>query len=110
MTAAQAGSLPQEVRQVVQDLLPYGPERIILFGSMARGDSDEYSDMDFIVIKRTETRFVQRLVEAARLVSLPRNVDVFVYTPEELASMVDEENPFIGSALREGIVVYEKAG
>ncbi|MCE2405848.1 MAG: nucleotidyltransferase domain-containing protein [Dehalococcoidia bacterium] len=51
MTALQAGSLPQDVQQVVQDLLPYGPERVILFGSVARGDSDEYSDMDFIVIK-----------------------------------------------------------
>ena len=108
MTAPQAGSLPREVQQVVQDLLPYGPERVILFGSMARGDSDEYSDMDFIVIKRTETRFVQRLVEAAKLISLPRHVDVFVYTPEELAAMVEEENPFIESALRDGIVVYEK--
>ena len=110
MTAPQAGSLPQEVHQVVRDLLPYGPERVILFGSMARGDSDEYSDMDFIVIKRTETRFVERLVEAAKLISLPGNVDVFVYTPEEVASMVEEENAFIESALRDGIVVYEKAG
>ena len=32
------------VDQIVKDLLPYGPEKIILFGSAARGDGDEYSD------------------------------------------------------------------
>ena len=53
--------LGQDVRQVVQDLMPYDPERVILFGSLARGDSDDYSDIDVMVIKRTETRFVQRL-------------------------------------------------
>ena len=90
--------------------MPYDPERVILFGSLARGDSDDYSDIDVMVIKRTETRFVQRLVEAGRLISLPRHVDVFVYTPEELSAMEEDGNPFIEGALRDGIVVYEKAG
>ena len=109
MTAIQDPVLSQEVQQVVEDLLPYDPERVILFGSLARGDADEYSDVDVLVVKRTKTRFVQRLVDAARLISLPRNVDVFVYTPEELSAMEEDGNPFIESALRDGIVVYEKS-
>ena len=96
------------VDSLVKDLLPYGPEKIILFGSAARGDADEYSDLDVIVIKETDRRFVQRLVEAGALVSSPRHVDIFVYTPGELEAMIEEENPFIESALRDGKVVYEK--
>ena len=96
------------VDSLVKDLLPYGPEKIILFGSAARGDADEYSDLDVIVIKETDRRFVQRLVDAGALVSSPRHVDIFVYTPDELEAMIEEENPFIESALRDGKVVYEK--
>jgi predicted nucleotidyltransferase len=39
------------------------PLRIILFGSRARGDSDEASDADLIVVYRTEKRFLDRLAE-----------------------------------------------
>ena len=97
-----------EVDQIVTDLLPYGPEKIILFGSAARGDADEFSDIDIIVIKETGERFVKRLVEAGSYLTLPRHVDIFVYSPEELEAMVAEGNPFILGALRDGKIIYEK--
>ncbi|SNB71571.1 nucleotidyltransferase domain-containing protein [Thermoflexus hugenholtzii] len=40
-----------------------GPERIILFGSRARGEADPWSDHDIIVIKRTDQPFMERLRE-----------------------------------------------
>lgn len=101
--------IASQVEQLVRDLLPYGPERIILFGSTARGDTDEYSDIDVIVIKGTDKSFVHRLVEAGSYISLPVRVDIFVYTPEEFEAMIEEENPFIQSALKDGRVIYEKA-
>lgn len=110
MTAIQRAALPREVRQVVRDLLPYDPERVILSASLARGDSDDYSDIDIIVVKQMETRFVQRLVDAGRFISLPRHVDMFAHTPEELSAMEEERKPFIESSLRDGIVVYKKPG
>ena len=102
-------AISSQVDQLVKDLLPYGPEKIILFGSAARGDTDEYSDIDAIVIKGTDQRFVQRLVEAGSYVSSAVNVDIFVYMPDEFETMIEEETPFIQSALRDGRVVYEKA-
>ena len=84
----------------------YGPiEKIFLFGSHARGDADEYSDLDLIVIKITDMPFVKRLISVP---SLPVHADVFVYTPEEFERMKENENPFIMSALESARVIYER--
>jgi len=93
--------------EIVRILLDqYGPiEKIILFGSAARGDADEYSDLDLILIKETSKRFVERLVEVPLL---PVHADVFVYTPEEFERMRENENPFILSALESAKVLYER--
>lgn len=82
----------------------YGPiEKIIVFGSQARAEADEYSDLDLIIIKKTDKRFLQRLLEVPLL---PIHADVFVYTPEEFEQMKENENPFILSALESAKVVY----
>ena len=96
------------IDRVVRGLMAYQPEKIILFGSAARGDADEYSDLDIIIVKNTDTRFVQRLVDVTAFLPLDLAIDVFVYTPEELEAMAEEGNPFIEQALKEGKIVYEK--
>jgi predicted nucleotidyltransferase len=96
------------LNDAVQALKAYDPERIIVFGSYARGDMDEYSDLDLLLVKQTEKRFVERLVEAAGYLDLPIAVDLFVYTPEEFQAMTEDENPFIARVRKEGRVIYEK--
>jgi len=84
----------------------YGPvEKILLFGSAARGEQDEASDVDLIIIKRTSERFLDRLLAVP---ALPGRADVFVYTPEEFEQMREHENPFILSALEDAVVVYPR--
>ena len=97
------------IERVVKDLMGYYPEKIILFGSAARGDTDEYSDIDLIVVKETDQRFVQRLVDVTSFLPLDLSIDVFVYTPQELQRMIQAGNPFIEQALKDGIVLYETA-
>ena len=68
--------------KVVECIKNYNPEKIIVFGSYVRGDIDDYSDLDFVVIKKIRKRFIRRLVEAAKLIDNDLGkVDVFVYTP-----------------------------
>jgi predicted nucleotidyltransferase len=87
----------------------YEPEKIIVFGSYVHGEVDEYSDLDFVVIKETSKRFLERLIDVAKLIDDELGqVDVFVYTPEEFQRMIEWKNPFIESVLKEGRVVYEK--
>ena len=99
--------MEQDIARVVAALMPYQPERIILFGSAARGEADEYSDLDLVIIKQTDERFMQRSIQATRLVPSDVATDILVYTPEEFRRMVEEDNPFIEQVLKDAVVLYE---
>lgn len=86
----------------------YNPEKIILFGSLAKGDYHELSDIDMIVIKKTKKRFLERIGDVLMLNDTNMCLECFVYTPDEFAKMIEEENPFIEEALKSGVVLYEK--
>lgn len=100
--------LAERIASILADLRGYDPERVILFGSAARGEADAHSDLDFLVIKRTDQPFLQRLKEVALRCRDGSGVDFFVYTPEEVARMRESESPFLEAALRDGKVLYEK--
>lgn len=109
MNTINKEKLAKRIKLLVEDLKGYQPEKIILFGSAVKEDIDPYSDLDVVVIKKTSQRFLVRLVEVAKLLQdevFP--ADVFVYTPEEIEQMQEEENPFIAQVLRSGKVIYEK--
>jgi predicted nucleotidyltransferase len=93
--------------QLVHLLQSYAPERIILFGSRARGEADEYSDYDLIVIKRTQRSFLDRLQDMVPyLVAFDYKADILVYTPEEFEQM--RETGLGWLVQKEGIVLYER--
>jgi len=79
----------------------YAPKKIILFGSQARGDVDEESDLDLVIGAASAKSFVGRLRESVDL--LPEaKLDVLIYTPEEWEEMVAAANPFIEQLLAGG--------
>lgn len=101
--------LRQELRRALRPIMErYRVRRAILFGSLARGDASRRSDVDLILVQETEKRFFDRydglLREIAEAVG-GREVDLLVYTPEELAAIA--HRPFVAQALREGEVLYE---
>jgi predicted nucleotidyltransferase len=94
---------------VLERIKLYAPERVILFGSWARGEQDEYSDLDLVIIKNTDKRFLERLIEVSEIIGSDIDkVDVLVYTPEEWERMVEWGNPFAEEVLKQGRVIYEK--
>lgn len=92
--------------KLVRLLKRYEPERIILFGSRARGDADEYSDYDIIVIKRTDKPFLERLRDMVPyLVEFDRPAEILVYTPDEYERMREIGLGWI--VHNEGVALYE---
>lgn len=96
-------ALPAMVARLVSR---YDPDRVVLFGSHARGDAAPSSDIDLLVVKRTERRFLDRLLDAMEALDPEVAVDLLVYTPEELEDMLRRGNPFVTRALEEGRDLY----
>ncbi|HBT19929.1 MAG TPA: nucleotidyltransferase domain-containing protein [Peptococcaceae bacterium] len=100
--------LTEELKRIVSTAAEMGAEKIILFGSLARGDVGRESDIDLLIVKKTNKRFLDRLDEFYSRIQPRVAVDVLVYTPEELESLA-ETRRFVKEILAEGVVVYEKA-
>lgn len=101
--------MDSRIHKIVDDLMSYGPEKIILFGSRARGCEDQWSDIDLVIIKKTKKRFLDRLKDVIETIKPNYALDVFVYTPREFKKMLAQGNPFVESVVRSGVVLYEKS-
>ena len=84
----------------------YKPEKILVFGSLAGHTVHEYSDIDLIIIKRTDKPFWERLREVYFLVKPREAMDIFVYTPEEWKDIKDRLF-FQKEVLPKGRIMYE---
>ncbi len=82
------------------------PDRVILFGSVGRGQGGSDSDLDFLVVKSGahRRRLAQQIYRS--LFGIPVPVDVIVVTPEDVNAFRDKVGTVIGPALREGREVY----
>jgi predicted nucleotidyltransferase len=97
-------TLADIVRRVVEAAQP---DRIVLFGSAARGEMGPDSDIDLLVIKGgkfNRWRLTTAIYRHLRGKASP--VDVVVVTPEEVERYGDSPYLVIYPALREGKVVY----
>lgn len=111
-TAAQRKeALEEEVRRIIPILVEkYQPDKMILFGSLATGRINEWTDIDLLIIKETEKRPLDRALEAYSLLGNYREpMDIIVYTPAEVELLLREGSFFVSEVLTEGKVLYEKA-
>lgn len=93
------------VKNIINQLKPYQPEKIILFGSYAYGQPSRDSDVDLVVIKKTTLPFLDRQKQVHLLLRTITAVDVFVLTPEEFEK-AKLDNLFIKEAAETGRIVY----
>lgn len=97
-------ALDEVIRRVVEVA---HPDRIILFGSAARGDMGPDSDIDLLVVKAGVPH--RRNLEGdiyMNFFGLRIGVDVIVVTPEDVEYLRGSVGSIIGPALRDGRVVY----
>jgi len=84
------------------------PERIILFGSLNRGQVSEWSDIDLVVVQDTDLPFLKRIQQVLRLLHPKVGLDLLVYTPEEYATLVQERKFVRDEIAAKGKVLYER--
>ena len=85
------------------------PQRIVLFGSHARGTARPDSDLDLLIVEDSTLPRYRRAPRYLRaLVGVFPAKDVIVWTPQEIDAWRNVPNAFITSVLREGRTLYER--
>jgi len=109
MTDDRANALDEEtlqeiIRRIVQVA---APEKIILFGSAARGEMGPNSDVDLLVVKQGEFHQGHLTGEIyMNLIGVGQAVDVILVSPDEVERYRNSHALVIAPALREGKVIY----
>lgn len=99
--------MSDQVRQIIDELVKnYQPEKVILFGSRVSGKTHEWSDVDLVVIKKTNKKFRDRMHEASSSIDHILPVDIIVYTPEEFKRMSKDSWFIKEEVIEKGQVVY----
>jgi predicted nucleotidyltransferase len=90
----------------------FQPERIILFGSYARGDARDNSDVDLLVVSAAPAPRGARSAPIIRMLAqeydLP--IDVIVRSPAGLQAWRDVPGSFAQRVAEEGVTLYERPG
>ncbi|HET9913342.1 MAG TPA: nucleotidyltransferase domain-containing protein [Anaerolineales bacterium] len=100
-------AIDQVVKQIVEK---FKPQKIILFGSYARGNPRPESDVDMLVVMNTPFKDVHQAIQICQQVEYRFGLDLIVHTPKYLAQRVKTGDWFLREVLREGKVLYESKG
>lgn len=104
------GPVQEAIHEMVRRIVGrFHPEKIILFGSHARGTAGADSDADLLIVMQISGSKRKKSVEidlALAGIGLPK--DVIVVTPEEVERYRNTIGAIIYPALREGRVLYER--
>ena len=85
------------------------PNKIILFGSAARGDSDHDSDVDLLIVKDGADALALMSRIYGEMQGVGVAVDALVVSSEDVERYKDSHSLIIKPALEEGVVVYESS-
>jgi len=97
-------AIDEVVRQIAEK---FHPQKIILFGSYARGKPRPESDVDMLVIMKTPLKEVEQAIEICQQIDYRFGLDLIVRKPDRLAERLRMGDWFLRDILEEGKVVYE---
>jgi len=100
--------ISKEIRSITKQIIEkYKPDRIILFGSAARGELEPDSDADFLIIKKETPHYgADRIRQLSQLIDRNIPVDLLIYRPEELEQRLQMGDPFLKTIIKEGKILY----
>ena len=98
----------QTLDEIIQRIVEVAqPEKIILFGSAARGEMNRHSDVDLLIIKECADPLELMGQIYQNLHGAGAAIDAIVVTPQAVERYKDSHALVIKPALREGRIVYE---
>ena len=109
-----SASVVEDAQEKIQEMVRrivvgFDPDKIILFGSFARGTADRDSDVDLLVIKAMAgSRRQERLAIRQALRGIGLAKDIVLASPEEMTRYGNCPGSLLRPALREGKVLYER--
>ncbi|MFQ5455844.1 MAG: nucleotidyltransferase domain-containing protein [Nitrospirota bacterium] len=100
----------EEIKEIINKIKDFSdPEKILLFGSYAKRNPSDASDIDILIIKLSDEPFHKR---ARKIRAIFREsgipLDILVYTPEEIERLKNIKGNMVNETLKSGVVVYEK--
>lgn len=108
-TIARRKLLESELDRYVKILVKEEqPEKIIIFGSLATGDVYEWSDIDVVVVSKSDLPFFKRLLRMRDMIQPKVGLDLLCYTPEEFEHMAKTRLFFQQAIIPKGQVIYER--
>lgn len=98
-------ALRAEAHRLAKAAADIGARRVILFGSLVKGNAGLASDLDLLIVLDSPLGFLERTALVYRQLQPQVGTDMLIYTTEEMKKMSD--NSLIKRALSEGQVLYE---
>lgn len=114
MPPASDHTLSARLRRMVDTIVnEVSPAQIILFGSQARGEATDHSDVDLLIVVEDPFQDGRERMELMThlwtvLSDVPGPKDLLVYSRDEVEKWRHTSNHLISRALREGEVLYEQ--
>jgi predicted nucleotidyltransferase len=94
------------IKEFAEKIKKLKPEKIILFGSRARGDNFKHSDFDVIIVSKSFAgkKITERMSELYAYWERSEDLEPLCYTPEEFEKY-KRTLPIIKHAVKEGKVI-----
>jgi uncharacterized protein len=94
-------ALAQRIAEAVR------PERIVLFGSYAKGEPTSDSDVDILVIVPFEGKSWKAAADIRKVARSPFPMDLIARTPRQVRERLDQGDSFLSEILSTGVTLYE---
>lgn len=82
------------------------PVKVILFGSAARGEASEDSDIDLLIVSETDDTIEESIRARLAIGIIGAPVDILVYTPEEFSERSKDKHSVVYNAINEGRLLH----
>ncbi|RJQ31026.1 nucleotidyltransferase domain-containing protein [Candidatus Parcubacteria bacterium] len=112
---AMRSNIDKKIKQIKNDLKPYKPQKVILFGSYAWGKPKKNSDIDLLIVKNTSKPRQRRIDDVYNLIyrrdyfldkeKFPGAVDLVIYTPKEIKQRLEMGDSLIKEIFEKGKVL-----